>query len=99
MAARTQPFSSSSSEDDLSDFLRSHVFAIDAGNLDRLLHRVASERLAKLLVKQNLDERCEALLLIFAGLPQRFGQFGLRLHDNALQTAAFGHSCVAQIPH
>src|SRR5581483_2142778 len=59
--------------------------------------RIATERLAELLVEDHLDEGGDALLLRLAGFAQRFRQLALRLHRHALEAAAFGDPGVAQI--
>ena len=46
--------------------LLTHVLAVDAGDLDRLLHGITAERLAELLVEDDLEERRDALLLVGA---------------------------------
>src|ERR1700722_184493 len=79
------------------DLLRPHVFPLDAGDDDRLLHGVAAERFAEFLVEHDLDEGGDALFLILAGLPQRIGQFSLGPHGDALEAAAFGDLGVAQV--
>ncbi len=55
------------------NLLRPHIAAVDAGDLDRLLHRVAAEWFSQLLVENDLNEGRNALLLIFARFLQRLG--------------------------
>src|SRR6185369_9362741 len=80
-----------------SDLLRAHVFAADTGHHRRLLHRVAAERLAELLIENHLDEGRHALLLSLAGRAQRLGQLGLRLYCHAFQSATFRDLCIAEM--
>src|SRR6478735_2144037 len=81
----------------LRHWLRTHVLALDAGHHHGLLHGVAAERLAQLLIENDLDEGRDALLLIFARLAQGLGQFGLRFHYDTLEPAGFSHFCIAQM--
>src|SRR5487761_1108869 len=77
--------------------LGAHVLAPNAGYPDGLLHGVAAERFAKLLVEQHFNERGDAVLLLSAGLAQRLGQFRLGAHRHAFQSAAFGHFGEAEL--
>jgi GntR family transcriptional regulator/MocR family aminotransferase len=57
-------------EFEMSFLMRAHVAGVDAGHRDRLLHRVAAERLAQFLVEHHLDQRgLAALHLAGDGLP------------------------------
>jgi hypothetical protein len=47
--------------------LRTHVVTADAGHHHRLLHRVASERLAQFLIENDFDECGDATGLCLAG--------------------------------
>src|SRR5579885_320947 len=79
------------------DLLRPHVLTFDPGDDNGLLHRVAAERLAELLIEQDFDEGGLALLLRFASILQRLRQLLRRLHGDALQAAALRDFCVAQM--
>src|SRR6476661_10908242 len=77
--------------------LRPHVLALDPGDNHRLLHRVAAERLAELLVEDHLDKGCDLALLRRARLFQCRRQFVLRFDRHALETATLRNLGVAQI--
>src|SRR6476620_10770223 len=81
----------------LSHLLRAHIFTRDARYDDRLLHGVAAERLAKLLIEDHRNEGGDALLLRLAGLAKCLRQFRLRFHYYALEAARFGHLCIAEM--
>src|SRR5271168_4388973 len=81
----------------LSGLLHAHVLAPDARHPDGLFHGVAAERLAKLLIKYDLDEGRNAFLLRLAGLAQRLGQFGGRSGRDALKSAALGDFGIAEM--
>jgi GntR family transcriptional regulator/MocR family aminotransferase len=68
----------------------------DAGDRDRLLHRVAAERLAQFLVDHRLDQRGLAILhLVGDRLVQRLGQLVHGPRDHTLQPAGLGDPGIA----
>src|SRR5690349_4353546 len=62
-ARRSEELPRSASRARSDRLLRPHVLAVDPGDGDRLLHRVAAEGLAELLVEDDLDEGRLAILL------------------------------------
>src|SRR6476646_5239791 len=68
--------------------LRPHILALDARHHDRLLHRIAPEGLAQLLIEDHLDECGDTFVLRLARLLQRRGQCSLSLDRYALQPAS-----------
>src|SRR5690606_33157642 len=76
--------------------LRAHVLTIDAGNDRRLLHGIATEGLAELLVEDDFDESRDALLLRLARFRDRRLELVLGARDDTLEPAAFRDLSVAQ---
>src|SRR5271168_3822065 len=77
--------------------LRTQVFASDPCDDNGPLHRVASKRLAEFLIENNLDKSSDSFLLVLAGLLHRFGHFGLRPGDDAVEAASLRDLGVAQM--
>src|SRR5262249_15636393 len=77
--------------------LRLHVLTPDPRHDHRLLHGVAAERLAQLLIEDHLDEGGDAFLLSFTGRAKRLRQLRLCFHYYALEAAGFGHLCIAEM--
>src|SRR5262245_34181634 len=95
--ARLLPLLPSFSHSPLGALLRAHVLAPDAGDDHRLLHGVAAERLAQLLIEDHLDEGRHPVLLRLARLAQRFGQLRLGPDRHALEATTLSHFRITQM--
>ena len=81
-----------------SHLLGPHVVAVDASHRNRLLHRVAAEGLAKLLVQHHLDEGGLAVLhLCVDGGVQRVCQLVHAEDGNALEAAGLGDAGIGDV--
>ena len=72
----------------MSNYLGTHIIAIDASNADRLFHCIAPEWIAKFLMEHHLNKSCDPIIhLRINGFGQLIPSFIHAVDSHAVNTA------------